>query len=40
MIYFFVEIVANTGREKVVGPLKIISVIYAGEKGKRLALCA
>jgi len=26
MIYFFAETVVNTGREKVVGPLKVISV--------------
>jgi hypothetical protein len=40
MIYFFVEIVGNTGREKVVGLLKIISVMNVGKKAKRLALCA
>jgi len=32
MIYFFVEIVGNTEREKVVGPLKIISVKSVGSK--------
>jgi hypothetical protein len=32
MIYFFVEIAGNTEREKVVGPLKIISVKSVGSK--------
>ncbi|OGP96248.1 MAG: hypothetical protein A2157_15100 [Deltaproteobacteria bacterium RBG_16_47_11] len=32
MIYFSVEIVGNTEREKVVGPLKIISVKSVGSK--------